>query len=81
MMKCPICLKQYQAVGFSLDVCQHHENWIVATCTICGKVSFSVCAGFCYAHSEAAPHVSGSSPDPTWYLKRIGQEGQPIRGI
>lgn len=46
-VECPICSKNYHLVEFSAVVCEYHQDWIVTTCQICGKISFSDCRSYC----------------------------------
>lgn len=84
MNKCPICRQRYTALSESESVCPKHEIWLVTKCVDCGVFSFSDTAGFCMVHgqlSDLADHTPKGKPDRVAYLRRIGQEGQPVRGF
>ena len=76
---CPICNRRYFDIRRSEKVCEIHENWLVTTCEICGRVCFSDCAGICLACFDKCSHGQGpifipGSPDHRAYLRAIGQD-------
>lgn len=44
---CPICLGNYYETEFSAEVCNHHQDWIVTQCHVCGRTCFSDCRSYC----------------------------------
>jgi hypothetical protein len=82
MPTCPICAQNYKNLDASESVCKKHENWIVTRCSVCHGFSFSDCRGFCMEHGLVENQFNpAGKPDPTYYLKQIGQEGQPTSGM
>lgn len=83
MKDCPICKGQHDRIDLSLNVCKFHESYFVIVCGVCGKAKFSDnasicinCAGKCDTHFQ-----NGYNRDHRFYLKLIGQEGSPTRGL
>lgn len=83
MTGCPICEGKYDRIDLSLDVCKFHERYFVIICGVCGAKKFSdnssvciKCAGECDSHFR-----NGFNKDHRFYLKMIGQEGSPTRGL
>jgi hypothetical protein len=79
---CPICIKSYLDTDRSEDVCETHQDWLITTCSECGKVTFSDAKGLCMKHgADSQRTMALGSIDSSWYLKRIGQEGGPVSGF
>lgn len=85
MHGCPICKRRYHDLEHSENVCAKHETWLVTKCSVCGQSGFSDAAGFCMYHGlglqEYPARFEPGRPDPTNYLKFIGQEGTPLQGV
>ena len=78
---CPICLGNFYSTEFSMEVCELHQNWVITTCSVCGKRCFSDCVRYCTRciGSDDCGRLSGAqhgyNRDHRASLRRNGIEG------